>query len=1058
MQATARAQTPARKPARNPPAHAVVPVETPPDIEEEPPAAPTAKSNMSFDANSVGFNKDLNRSVFDGNVVALGGGSLITADHVDVDNEKKVMDARGHVVVLAPGQVFLGDTMTYHWLTGDFRISDATMISNDPEESSKVANKLLGFTAKEMEFETERQKRLTLLKGRREEVRDHYRRVARFGDEPDPDIVDSYVLLLEQENLAASQENPALARMGKERRASFDRRRAYWNQGKLLEGAVAAPLAYFKIVGNELTRTNDNDFTAYDATWTPCRCDADESPAWGFHADQIDAQSEGYANLSHPVLEIKGVPILYLPFLKLPLKHRRQSGFLMPTLQTGNQANGTVYSQPVFLDLDKNLDATIETDVFERRGTKLGAEIRYEQRKYSGWTLKLENLRDRSWITARENRERTAEFYTANRPDCSEVNDVDKAECESLEKKHADPDHDRLLGEYFQTNLPVPSNTWRSKQEWRGRTFFAPRLSLVSHGQVYSDRRYVEDLTMTEDFEAALTPGAYASAYAPARARLHLDARDFYLGVGTSYGDSLQASGRRYDGYQTPVYFKVRSQYVSLDPARILPKTPYGELSVDQFRFEYSEALNLYQDPAAEPAQQLGDGTWQRTAFNQVMPIISDGVVRVDQFSEWEARQITHSKETGGSSSIRSYRAGLTFNLPIDGEGPLPGIFQDEEAIGDARRFGHHYMNWGMSLSVRPIVVRDDEYGEPLTGNLKMPTYFQSDQKSAPGGDSTSTEDAMVYHQRIGFSTSHSWKFFRRAWGLVPGAIKEAEEPATETPRARALRELRFSLDRPVTSDAEITDDSGKWFVNRYQLQEVDASSPISIGAGITYDFIGAKARRLAEAKNADLERQATSEPDPAAAEALRNLKTNPRDLPSPWSGPSVGIGLALAGFSVSDSVDYDFYTGIPKTQTVAFGFPGFFATTLALAYKIAQEYPPPLHDLIRTKERSATIGSTLIPRVTTSITLLDREVESQTAKLNHKTLLGTLAPYRSVLAMEYLDSSTCWGLRFLREKDYGVLEENAKYLLELSIIFLGQKRNENVSPGLQRELLPSRS
>ena len=67
--------------------------------------APNVDVNMSYDAKSVGINRDLNISVFDGDVVALGGGTVIMADHVEADNEKKSMEARGHIIVVTPEEV-----------------------------------------------------------------------------------------------------------------------------------------------------------------------------------------------------------------------------------------------------------------------------------------------------------------------------------------------------------------------------------------------------------------------------------------------------------------------------------------------------------------------------------------------------------------------------------------------------------------------------------------------------------------------------------------------------------------------------------------------------------------------------------------------------------------------------------------------------------------------------------------------------------------------------------------------------------------------------------------
>src|SRR5690606_11870078 len=141
-----------------------------------------------------------------------------------------------------------------------------------------------------------------------------------------------------------------------------------------------------------------------NALFTPCRCEPDESPALAFRADQVDAQVGGYADLHHPVLEIKGIPVLYMPYLKLPLKDRRQSGFLLPTVGY-ERRSGNTFTQPVYFALGPAADATFTTDVFENRGTRLGLEYRIQQREFSGWDLRVEGIRDRLWMRDRALRE-----------------------------------------------------------------------------------------------------------------------------------------------------------------------------------------------------------------------------------------------------------------------------------------------------------------------------------------------------------------------------------------------------------------------------------------------------------------------------------------------------------------------------------------------------------------------------------------------------------------------------------------------------------------------------
>ena len=71
-----------------------------------------------------------------------------------------------------------------------------------------------------------------------------------------------------------------------------------------------------------------------------------------------------------------GAPVMYSPWLEFPLSGERKSGFLTPTLgSTG--IRGFEYSQPYYLNLAPNYDATITPRLMTRRGVQVGIQGRY---------------------------------------------------------------------------------------------------------------------------------------------------------------------------------------------------------------------------------------------------------------------------------------------------------------------------------------------------------------------------------------------------------------------------------------------------------------------------------------------------------------------------------------------------------------------------------------------------------------------------------------------------------------------------------------------------------
>ena len=88
------------------------------------------------------------------------------------------------------------------------------------------------------------------------------------------------------------------------------------------------------------------------------------------------------------VLRIKSLPVLYLPYLRLPMRSgdqtemRRQSGFLVPELGYGDE-DGVSVAVPYYLNLAANLDATVQPKLISNRGAGLAAQVRWLTRKQS---------------------------------------------------------------------------------------------------------------------------------------------------------------------------------------------------------------------------------------------------------------------------------------------------------------------------------------------------------------------------------------------------------------------------------------------------------------------------------------------------------------------------------------------------------------------------------------------------------------------------------------------------------------------------------------------------
>ncbi|MCF6288635.1 MAG: LPS assembly protein LptD [Proteobacteria bacterium] len=82
-------------------------------------------------------------------------------------------------------------------------------------------------------------------------------------------------------------------------------------------------------------------------------------------------------------LKFKGVPLLYLPYAKMPLNNQRQTGFLIPEVKNSSN-NGFELALPYYINIAENLDATLIPRYLTKRGGMLGVEFRYLGANYAG--------------------------------------------------------------------------------------------------------------------------------------------------------------------------------------------------------------------------------------------------------------------------------------------------------------------------------------------------------------------------------------------------------------------------------------------------------------------------------------------------------------------------------------------------------------------------------------------------------------------------------------------------------------------------------------------------
>jgi LPS-assembly protein len=114
---------------------------------------------------------------------------------------------------------------------------------------------------------------------------------------------------------------------------------------------------------------------------TTCEADSDD---WYLKSSNMEVNTKtDRVNASNAVVEFKGLPILYTPYINFSLNKNRKSGFLATTVGTTTKS-GFDLQIPYYFNISPNMDATVTARYLGKRGPQADGEFRYLEENYSG--------------------------------------------------------------------------------------------------------------------------------------------------------------------------------------------------------------------------------------------------------------------------------------------------------------------------------------------------------------------------------------------------------------------------------------------------------------------------------------------------------------------------------------------------------------------------------------------------------------------------------------------------------------------------------------------------
>lgn len=169
------------------------------------------------------------------------------------------------------------------------------------------------------------------------------------------------------------------------------------NLGIIIQGTLFLRRQHYYLRGEEIERVGEDTYLIRNGSFTTCDGDV---PAWRFTGREALVTFEEYATVQWATFQIKNIPIFYLPYLVVPVKTERQSGFLIPRVGYSTTA-GVLFDNAYFWAISKNTDATFYLDLESARGIGEGLEYRYVRTanslgKFYGYHIsEMESYRNR---------------------------------------------------------------------------------------------------------------------------------------------------------------------------------------------------------------------------------------------------------------------------------------------------------------------------------------------------------------------------------------------------------------------------------------------------------------------------------------------------------------------------------------------------------------------------------------------------------------------------------------------------------------------------------------
>jgi len=160
--------------------------------------------------------------------------------------------------------------------------------------------------------------------------------------------------------------------------------------GWLKNGKLFMAKPHIYVQAERIGKAKGDSYTFKNAKVTACE---GEKPAWSVTSEEGDIQLDGNVRLYRSAFRIKDIPVFYWPYMSLPGRQKRESGWLMPSMSSSKKL-GFQIGLPYYWVISEEADATFYQNYMSKRGYMQGVEFRHANDSATKGMWKVDALKD----------------------------------------------------------------------------------------------------------------------------------------------------------------------------------------------------------------------------------------------------------------------------------------------------------------------------------------------------------------------------------------------------------------------------------------------------------------------------------------------------------------------------------------------------------------------------------------------------------------------------------------------------------------------------------------